>query len=73
MTGEKRRGKERAGEGKRGEGGGGKEEKGKKDERRKGGQVLVRVLATYSKKKFVTGSKLMLYERGSDELVNTST
>ena len=46
---------------------------GRKKDERKGGQVLVEILGTYSKKKSLTGSKLMLYERGSNELVNTST
>ena len=32
----------------------------------------MRLLATYSKEKFLTGSKLMLYETGSGELENTS-
>ena len=32
----------------------------------------MRLLATYSKEKFLTGSNLMLYETGSGELENTS-
>ena len=64
-------GEGRGGKG-RGWGGEGRGGEGKEDERRKGVQLMTCEAISYSKEKFLTGSKLMLYETGSGELEKTS-